>query len=45
MWFELLDLLSIHKFNFVKVKGHADNEFNNLCDKLATDEIKKNFKA
>ena len=42
MWFELLDLLSIHKFTFVKVKGHADNEFNNLCDKLATDEIKKN---
>jgi len=22
-------------------KGHSDNEYNNRCDKLATDEIKK----
>ena len=30
-----------HKLNFVKVKGHSDNEYNNRCDKLAKEEIKK----
>jgi len=41
LWKELLSLCEIHKATFFKVKGHADNELNNLCDKLATDEIKK----
>lgn len=43
LWKELISLTKIHKVSFIKVKGHADNEFNNLCDKLATDAI-KNFK-
>ena len=30
-----------HNVSFIKVKGHPDNEFNNRCDKLATDEIKR----
>ena len=42
LWKELLALTRIHKINFIKVKGHADNEYNNLCDKLATDAV-KNF--
>lgn len=42
LWKELLDLCEVHKIQFFKVKGHADNELNNRCDKLATDEIKKN---
>ncbi len=41
LWKLLLMEMSDHKCNFVKVKGHADNEYNNLCDKLATTEIKK----
>ena len=41
LWTELLDLLSIHKVTWNKVKGHADNEFNNRCDALATGEIAK----
>ena len=41
LWTELLDLLSIHKVTWNKVKGHADNEFNNICDALATGEIAK----
>lgn len=41
LWQELLKYCEKHKVHFNKVKGHADNEFNNLCDKLATDEIKK----
>lgn len=44
LWRILLELTSIHKVTFIKVKGHADNEYNNICDKLATDAI-KNFKA
>lgn len=44
LWRALLELTAVHKVKFFKVKGHADNEYNNLCDKLATDAI-KNFKA
>ena len=42
LWQKLYELNKVHKITFIKVKGHADNEFNNRCDKLATDEIKKN---
>lgn len=40
LWQELYALSKKHKLNFIKVKGHADNEYNNICDKLATDAIK-----
>lgn len=40
LWEELLALTHKHKVTFIKVKGHADNEYNNLCDKLATDAVK-----
>ena len=40
IWQELYDLTKIHKVNFIKVKGHADNEFNNRCDELARNAIK-----
>ncbi len=43
MWLELYDLLSLHEYKFIKVKGHSDNEYNNRCDKLATGEISKNI--
>ena len=42
LWKDLDRLASIHNISWIKVKGHADNEYNNKCDKLATDEIKKN---
>ncbi len=42
IWKELVNLAGIHEIKWIKVKGHADNEYNNRCDKLATDEIKKN---
>ena len=44
LWQELLGLTRKNKVHFIKVKGHADNEYNNLCDKLATDAV-KNFKS
>ena len=41
LWQELVVLLKKHKVEFVKVKGHSDNENNNRCDKLAREEISK----
>ena len=40
LWEKLFELLDYHAVTFVKVKGHADNEYNNRCDKLARDAIK-----
>lgn len=40
LWLELIELCSHHQVSWQKVKGHADNEFNNMCDKLATEQIK-----
>jgi ribonuclease HI len=42
LWEQLDELCRIHKVEWIKVKGHSDNEYNNRCDKLATGEIKKN---
>ena len=39
LWQELLTLCDIHKVTWHKVKGHADNEKNNRCDFLATNQI------
>lgn len=44
LWTELLELTRRHTVKFIKVKGHSDNEYNNICDKLATDAI-KNLKS
>lgn len=41
LWEELDALLGAHDVTFVKVKGHADNEYNNRCDALARGEIAK----
>ena len=41
LWRDLLLKTSRHKVTFIKVKGHADNEYNNRCDALARAEIKK----
>ena len=38
LWQELLRELERHDVRFVWVKGHAENEFNNRCDKLAVAE-------
>lgn len=45
LWQELYELSVKHKLSFIKVKGHADNEYNNICDKLATDAVKELKKA
>lgn len=35
LWEELYSLTKIHTVTFNKVKGHANNDFNNRCDELA----------
>ncbi len=41
LWKELYELTKIHQVTFHKVKGHSDNEYNNRCDELAREAIKK----
>ena len=41
LWQELYALTKKHKVEFIKVKGHADNEFNNRCDEMAREAINK----
>ena len=39
IWQEIYKLTQVHEVKFIKVKGHADNEFNNRCDELARNAI------
>lgn len=41
LWERLLKLMVTHKVTFNKVKGHADDELNNRCDRLAVSEREK----
>ena len=41
LWQEIESLRQVHTVKFIKVKGHADNEYNNRCDELAVAAIKK----
>ena len=41
LWERLLALTKVHDVTFKKVKGHADNEYNNRCDALARAAIPK----
>lgn len=36
LWVKFYNLYKQHHIKFVWVKGHADNEYNNRCDVLAT---------
>jgi len=38
LWETLLRLADVHELSCHWVRGHADNEFNNRCDELATAE-------
>ena len=38
LWAELLELCAKHEMHYHWVKGHADNEFNERCDRMAVKE-------
>ncbi len=42
LWREIIELSKKHKVEWIKVKGHSDNELNNRCDELARNEIARN---
>jgi ribonuclease HI len=39
LWRRLIELTNFHEVEFIKVKGHSDNELNNRCDQLANDAM------
>ena len=41
LWKEILEFTGVHRIQWHKVKGHADNPYNNRCDELATGEIRQ----
>lgn len=41
LWERILDLFDQHEVTLHWVKGHADNPYNNRCDKLAVAETEK----
>lgn len=41
LWEKLLELMDKHDVKFNKVKGHADDEYNNRCDRIAVREREK----
>lgn len=45
LWKALLQFLQIHTVRVHWVKGHASNEYNNMCDQLAVAETAKFKKA
>ena len=45
LWKDILQTMQSHKVSFKKVKGHSDDEYNNICDALARGAIKANIGA
>ncbi len=39
VWQKMIGLVERHKVTWHKVKGHSDNELNNLCDSLARGQV------
>lgn len=40
LWLEIDKFMGVHDITWIKVKGHADNKYNNRCDELAVNAIK-----
>lgn len=38
LWWELYNLVSRHNVEFIWVKGHAGNKYNEMCDKMAVQQ-------
>jgi ribonuclease HI len=39
LWEQLIELSRMHDIEWIKVKGHSGDEWNNRCDQLATAAI------
>ena len=40
LWVQIYEFTKVHDIKWFKVKGHSDNEYNNLCDKMAVEAYK-----
>ena len=40
LWAQIYEFTRIHDIEWIKVKGHSDNKYNNLCDKMAVEAYK-----
>ena len=40
LWEKIYNFTKIQKIEWIKVKGHSDNEYNNRCDEMAVAAIK-----
>jgi len=38
LWIEMMSLLEVHNVHMQWVKGHNDNKYNELCDKIAVEQ-------
>ncbi|MGQ9779689.1 MAG: ribonuclease HI [Bacillota bacterium] len=45
LWRELLRMSRIHRIEWIKVQGHADNALNNRCDALARAAINRGMEG
>jgi len=41
LWLDLLKYFDIHKIEWIKVKGHSNNLYNEICDNLAKKALKR----
>jgi ribonuclease HI len=40
LWVQIYEFTRVHDIEWIKVKGHSDNKYNNLCDKMAVEAYK-----
>ncbi len=40
LWEKIYAFTKMHEIEWIKVKGHSDNKYNNRCDELAVNAIK-----
>lgn len=43
LWERLIQFNNFHCIEWIKVKGHTDNKYNNICDELARKQIEDNM--
>ena len=44
LWNQLIITIGRHEVQWIKVKGHADNEYNNRCDQMARAQVDRYLK-
>ena len=41
LWEQIYNFTKVHEIEWIKVKGHSDNKYNNICDRLAVEAYEK----